>query len=110
MSDYDTQALEGAAEYFEQMATMGNPAPLAFAGAIRRTLNVSTHTDSDTLYHVGALIRIADASKRQDGTDIPLGEAIREACKHMEAQAQELGELNAKLAAMTPPAPWSDRQ
>lgn len=90
MSDYDTQALEGAAEYFEQMA--------------------STYTDSDTLYHVGALTRIADASQRQDGTDTPLGEALREACKHMETQAQELGELNAKFSAMTPPSPWSDRK
>lgn len=70
----------------------------------------SQYTDSDTLYHVGALIRIANASQREDGTDIPLGEALREACQHMEAQAQEIGELHAKMAAMTPPAPWSDRQ
>lgn len=34
----DVQALKGAAEFFENMATMGNPAPIAFAGAIRRVL------------------------------------------------------------------------
>jgi hypothetical protein len=39
MSDYDTQALEGAAEYFEQLATGANPAPLAFAQAIRRAIS-----------------------------------------------------------------------
>lgn len=35
---YDVQALRGAAEFFEQMATMGNPAPIAFAQAIRRSI------------------------------------------------------------------------
>ncbi len=38
LRSYDKQALEGAAEFFEQIATMGNPAPLAFAQAIRRAL------------------------------------------------------------------------
>lgn len=68
------------------------------------------HTDSETLYFVGALTRIANAARREDGSDIPLGETLREACKHMEAQAQEIGELHARIDGMTPPAPWSDRK
>jgi hypothetical protein len=35
---YDTQALTGAAEFFEELATGANPHPLAFAQAIRRVL------------------------------------------------------------------------
>ena len=38
MSDYDLQALKGAAEFFENMATGADPAPLAFAQAIRRVI------------------------------------------------------------------------
>ena len=38
ITEYDRQALEGAAEYFDSIATMGNPAPLAFSQAIRHTL------------------------------------------------------------------------
>lgn len=37
-SIYDLAALEGAAEFFEKMATGADPAPLAFAQAIRRVL------------------------------------------------------------------------
>lgn len=44
-AEYDRQALTGAAEFFEQMATMGNPAPLAFAQAIRRALPARGLTD-----------------------------------------------------------------
>lgn len=36
--EYQRQALEGAASYFEDLATMGNPAPIAFAQAIRQVL------------------------------------------------------------------------
>jgi hypothetical protein len=36
--EYQRQALEGAASYFEELATMGNPAPIAFAQAIRQVL------------------------------------------------------------------------
>jgi len=124
--DYDTQALEGAAKYFENLATMGDPAPLAFAQAIRRTLNATKWSDSDTLYFVGSLTRIANASQREDGTDIPLGEILRAACKHMEKQADEIGRMTEKMwadrddefqrgwkaakDAMTPASPWSDRQ
>lgn len=35
---YDIQALEGASEFFADLATMGNPAPVAFQQAIDRTL------------------------------------------------------------------------
>lgn len=35
---YDAQALTGAAEFFENIATGADPAPLAFAQAIRRVL------------------------------------------------------------------------
>lgn len=40
MSDepYDVQALKGAAEFFENMATGADPAPLAFAQVIRRVI------------------------------------------------------------------------
>lgn len=84
------------------------------------------HTDSDTLYFVGSLTRIADAAKREDGSDIPMGEILRAAVKHMEKQANEIGLMTEKMwadrddefkrgwnsakDAMTPPAPWSDRK
>jgi hypothetical protein len=38
-SDYDAQALIGAAEFFESIATGSDPAPLAFAQAIRRAIS-----------------------------------------------------------------------
>lgn len=37
--DYDIQALTGAAEYFEELATGKAPGPLAFAQAIRRAVD-----------------------------------------------------------------------
>lgn len=45
---------------------------------------------TDTL--VGRLIRIADASRREDGTDIPLGEQCREAAAEIERLTRELAE------------------
>lgn len=48
---------------------------------------------TDTL--VGRLIRIADASRREDGTDIPLGEQCREAAAEIERLTQERDELRA---------------
>jgi hypothetical protein len=62
MSDYDTQALEGAAEYFEQLATGANPAPLAFAQTIRRAISQTDvkHTAGD-IYTLAALYRSGPA-------------------------------------------------
>lgn len=37
-TQYDLEALNGAAEFFENMATGADPAPLAFAQAIRRAI------------------------------------------------------------------------
>lgn len=45
----DKQALEGAAEFFEQIATNADPAPLAFAQAIRRALRSSVKTEDAIL-------------------------------------------------------------
>lgn len=36
--EQDIEALKGAAEYFEKLATMGEPSPLAFSQAIRRVI------------------------------------------------------------------------
>ena len=39
--EYDLEALNGAAKFFEDMATGANSAPLAFAQAIRRVIEVT---------------------------------------------------------------------
>src|SRR5690606_5344083 len=46
VSDYDLQALKGAAEFFENMATGADPAPLAFAQAIRRVIEEEELVDA----------------------------------------------------------------
>jgi len=38
-AEHDLQALRGAAEFFDNIATGANPAPLAFAQAIRRAIS-----------------------------------------------------------------------
>lgn len=51
--DYDLKALIGAAEFFENLATGADPAPLAFAQAIRRALpalEMMAEMDDDANY------------------------------------------------------------
>lgn len=70
-SSYDKQALEGAAEFFEQIATNANPAPLAFAQAIRSALEATTPQEVPSEVTDSMVERAWDAYDAKSGYSKP---------------------------------------
>ena len=67
---------------------------------IREALNVSVRLADD-------LVRIADACRREDGTDIPLGETLRDAAQLIAAQRAALAEIHDFASAAEEDDPMS---
>lgn len=60
--------------------------------------SASPEAPKDVVGIVGKLTKIADASRRNDGTDIPLGEQVREAASAITRLAAERDEARAEVA------------
>lgn len=73
---------------------------------IREALNV-THRDKLGVKLADDLVRIADACRREDGTDIPLGETLREAAQLIAAQRAALAEIHDFTSAAEDDDPMS---
>lgn len=73
---------------------------------IREALNI-TYPDKLGVRLADDLVRIADAFRREDGTDIPLGETLRDAAQLIVAQRAALAEINDFTSACEDDEPMS---
>ena len=73
---------------------------------IREALNIG-YPDKLGVRLADDLVRIADACRREDGTDIPLGETLRDAAQLIVAQRAALAEINDFTSACEEDEPMS---
>lgn len=82
------------------------PADHPAVDGIREALNI-TYPDKLGVRLADDLVRIANACRREDGSDIPLGETLRDAAQLIVAQRAALAEINDFTSACEEDEPMS---